>query len=401
MFIPAPPPAYTLYLLRHGESVGNLEGYHQGQSDFPLTERGRQQAQALARYWQAQRLKFDCIMASPLLRARETAETVAAAVGAPLELDPAWMERDVGLLAGMKPEAAEARYPRPPFMPPYTHIGQTGESQWELFLRAGQALQGVLERPAGHYLIVSHGGLLNMLIYAMLGLSPQANFTGPRFRFQNTSFATLSYSPAEHAWRVLGINERPHWQGDGAAAEGMMGGLRGSQAAPQAQPGAEATIRPAQEADLAAMCQLYAEVDGLHVEAHPEIFHAVQDPLWRQEHLRAQLGQAETSLLVAERAGELVGVVLTYLRNETGEIPIMARRRYAKVSDLVVRHDQRRRGLGSQLMAAAEEWAQAQGAIEIELNVWEFNQEAMRLYAKLGYERLVQRLRKRLEPPKR
>ena len=38
---------YTLVLLRHGESVGNANNYYQGQFDFPLTDRGRQQVRRL------------------------------------------------------------------------------------------------------------------------------------------------------------------------------------------------------------------------------------------------------------------------------------------------------------------------------------------------------------------
>jgi 2,3-bisphosphoglycerate-dependent phosphoglycerate mutase len=212
MFTPPPPPQYTIILLRHGESIGNAEGRHQGQSDFPLTERGRQQAQALAARWQREKRAFDRVITSPLTRAHQTAEIVAAALQAPIEMDPAWLERDVGLLSGQRPEEALRQHPRPAFIHPYQPIGETGEGQWALFLRAGHAIQTLMRRPPGRYLIVSHGGILNMALYAILGLTPHANFTGPRFRFNNTSFATLTYTPEQHAWRVLGLNDRQHWQ---------------------------------------------------------------------------------------------------------------------------------------------------------------------------------------------
>ncbi len=73
-----PPTNYHLTLLRHGESVGNAENRLQGQADFPLTETGRQQAQALAKRWLAEGLTFDRVIASPLKRSRETAEIIAA-----------------------------------------------------------------------------------------------------------------------------------------------------------------------------------------------------------------------------------------------------------------------------------------------------------------------------------
>ena len=72
---------YHITFLRHGESVGNAEDRFQGQADFPLTEKGRLQAQALARRWQDEGVSFDHCIASPLVRARQTAETQPA-VGA-------------------------------------------------------------------------------------------------------------------------------------------------------------------------------------------------------------------------------------------------------------------------------------------------------------------------------
>ena len=208
------PTRYQITLLRHGESVGNAEGKHQGQADFPLTEKGEAQARALAERWSNNKTSYDLIISSPLSRARSTAEILAEALHIPLEFSPLWMERNNGLLAGLRPEEATETYPRPPFIHPYLPIGQTGESQWELYLRAGNAVQNLLHHPPGRYLVVSHGGILNMVLYAILGITPQANFYGPRFRFGNTAFATLSYNPAEHKWYVHGINDQSHWQDD-------------------------------------------------------------------------------------------------------------------------------------------------------------------------------------------
>ncbi len=202
---------FSIRLLRHGQSVGNADGLHQGQSDFPLTETGREQVSALADRWSSEAAHYDLVISSPLARARQTAEILTARLHQPLELDPLWMERDVGVLSGLRPEDAAELYPRPDFFHPYQPIGQTGESQWELYLRAGRAVQSLVNRPPGNYLVVSHGGLLNMVFYAILGITPQANFYGPRFRFGNAAFATLTYTPAQHKWAVLGLNDRSHW----------------------------------------------------------------------------------------------------------------------------------------------------------------------------------------------
>src|SRR4030066_2591894 len=97
-----PPTAinYHITLLRHGQSQGNFEGRHQGQADFPLTDLGRQQTNALVDRWKAEKKEIDLIISSPLMRARETAEIIATVLGIPLVFDPLWMERDNGLMAG-------------------------------------------------------------------------------------------------------------------------------------------------------------------------------------------------------------------------------------------------------------------------------------------------------------
>ncbi len=203
-------PLYHFTLLRHGESQGNFEGRHQGQADFPLTELGRQQAKALVERWKLENKEFDLIISSPLVRAKETAEILSTGLNIPIEMDRLWMERDNGLMAGLSPEEVTEKQPQPAFMHPYQAVGQTGESQWQLYLRAGAAVQSLFGHPPGRYLIVSHGGFLNMFFYAILGITPQPNVHGPRFRFNNAAFATLTYNPATHHWYILGLNDFQH-----------------------------------------------------------------------------------------------------------------------------------------------------------------------------------------------
>jgi hypothetical protein len=88
---PAEKPIYHFVFLRHGESVGNVESRWQGQSDYPLTERGRAQAHALAKRWHEEKAKFDLVITSPLIRAKNTAEIVASALDVKVESDPLWM----------------------------------------------------------------------------------------------------------------------------------------------------------------------------------------------------------------------------------------------------------------------------------------------------------------------
>jgi broad specificity phosphatase PhoE len=203
---------FTITLLRHAESIGNIESRWQGQSDFELTDTGRAQVNALAERWQSEDARFDLILTSPLLRARETAEIIASALDVNVESEPLLMERDVGEYAGLTALELRNRYRLPEFYTPYDSVGGSGEGDWELFLRAGLALHNLLKREPGNYLIVSHGGLLNQLMHAIVGIGPQANNAGTRFRFNNTAFARLIYYPGQHRWTIDCLNDYAHWK---------------------------------------------------------------------------------------------------------------------------------------------------------------------------------------------
>lgn len=194
---------YHITFLRHGESVGNRENRFQGHADFPLTEKGRDQVRSLVKRWQTEKISFDRAISSTLLRASETAEIICKAFSIPLELDPDWKEIDNGLLAGLNEEEAAQSVPLPAVFTPYTHTGRTGESRWEVYLRAGRNLQKLVDYPPGNTLVVAHGGILNMALYAILGIPAQIAHSGARFTFNNTTFATLSYEPEHHIWRLL------------------------------------------------------------------------------------------------------------------------------------------------------------------------------------------------------
>lgn len=206
------PATYRFVLLRHGESVGNAEGRIQGLSDYPLTDNGREQAGALARRWISEKRSFDQVISSPLRRSRETAEILAEALNLPLEYAEIWMERDYGNLSGLTFANAVLSEGRPLYAYPYQPVGENGESLWDLYLRGTQALQRLMSRDPGQYLVVSHGGILNMVLYAILGIAPQAYLRGARFLFDNTGFAALIYMPAEHIWRVETLNDHSHIQ---------------------------------------------------------------------------------------------------------------------------------------------------------------------------------------------
>lgn len=199
---------HDITLLRHGLTAANQESVIQGQMDFPLSETGVLQARALASEWARRSIHFDLVLSSPLQRARRTAEIIGGALGAPLEIDAEWQERNLGAAEGRDGEGAFAALTR--FPSPDEPAFGTGESDWDLFARAVRAIQALLHRPAGRYLVVSHGAFMNAVIRAVLGISPRGRTWPPRFVFENTGYAVLQYDSDNARWSIERLNETSH-----------------------------------------------------------------------------------------------------------------------------------------------------------------------------------------------
>ncbi len=100
----------TTVLLRHGETPLSAERRFAGRGDIPLTETGKLQAKAAAQRLAA-RGGVQLIITSPLQRARLTAEAVAVATGAPVQVDEGWIEADFGEWEGLSYAEAIERWP--------------------------------------------------------------------------------------------------------------------------------------------------------------------------------------------------------------------------------------------------------------------------------------------------
>ncbi|HXF85375.1 MAG TPA: histidine phosphatase family protein [Anaerolineales bacterium] len=192
-----------IIFMRHGRSRADDEGVHEGRYDSPLTEVGRSQAYTRAQEFLSLYFQFDKIISSPLQRAYGTAIIISQLLNTPVETDTDWMEMDNGPLAGLTREAAAERYPRPIFRNPYEPFCGTGESNWEIYCRGARAVEKIIRRGTGNYLVVAHGGILNSAMRTIVGTQPSVNQQGIAFGFGDCGYARLIYRPAEHLWLLL------------------------------------------------------------------------------------------------------------------------------------------------------------------------------------------------------
>ncbi len=155
-----------LVLIRHGQTNWNVEGRYQGQADVPLNSQGLQQARKLAAALAKE--KIDAIYSSDLIRARQTAEAIQQATGAPLFLEPRLREINQGQWEGMLFSEIKARDPERHARrkaDPLNIAPPGGETVSQVRQRVLAAVRDILQRhPDQRVALVSHGLALAILI---------------------------------------------------------------------------------------------------------------------------------------------------------------------------------------------------------------------------------------------
>ena len=186
-----------ILFIRHGETAWNRIKRIQGHIDIPLAETGLEQAQKLAaRLARDARdgARLDAIYSSDLMRAQQTAQPFADALGLAPRLREGLRERSYGQFQGhdsaeietLFPDAYAAWQTRDPGFAP-----EGGESQREFYHRVLHALEPIVaEHPGGRIACVAHGGVLDCVYRFANGIELSA----PRnYQLLNTSINVVDY----------------------------------------------------------------------------------------------------------------------------------------------------------------------------------------------------------------
>lgn len=158
-----------LLLVRHGQSTGNSSGVIQGHLDFELSELGWLQARATAKRLAGETV--DRLVSSPLRRATETAGLIAGELGLEVETDPALLEYNIGMIAGMT--GAEVRDRHPEIVEAYRRGERPvlpGEEGRDVFLTRVSGALEILRDSGQTVVAVAHGGVIGAFCYTALGL---------------------------------------------------------------------------------------------------------------------------------------------------------------------------------------------------------------------------------------
>lgn len=205
-------PLTRFCFVRHGETDWNRERRLQGQIDTPLNATGLEQAHVLSQALMALERHFDALYCSDLERTRQTAAPIGLATGLEINLDPQLRERHYGHLQGLTyheageilPEAYRRHRNRDPH-----EVPEGGESLHAFNVRIQAFLDSaVAEHPGQSLLVVTHGGVLDM-VYRIATGKPLAD---PRdFPIPNAAFNWVVHHRGE--WQLEMWADRSHLSG--------------------------------------------------------------------------------------------------------------------------------------------------------------------------------------------
>jgi broad specificity phosphatase PhoE len=200
---PRPTAVTEIVLIRHGRTAANEQGRWQGQTDGGLTDAGRHQARRLA----AHLAPLDAIYTSPLGRARETAEILAAPHDTPLVIADDLVEIGFGAWEGhTKEEIAAAD---PDLMARLAGgedvvRGGSGETFSSVSVRMREAIERIAAaHPGGRVGVVSHGGASRAYAAGVLGIG--FPLRGRLTLLANTGYAGVAVGgpwPSLQSWNL-------------------------------------------------------------------------------------------------------------------------------------------------------------------------------------------------------
>ncbi len=200
-----------LYLIRHGQSGGNVSGTFGGHSDTPLSDLGRKQAEVTA--VQLNKENISALYSSDLPRAVQTAEIFAGISGLELNKTCAFRERNVGVLEGLTFEESKTRYPddyRALVNRNINHVITGGESYRQLLRRGTGALREILRtHGGGNIAVFSHTGTICYLTLFLIGAITRNTSQTPWLVTSNCGINRFEIRGRRNT-RVVALNDTRH-----------------------------------------------------------------------------------------------------------------------------------------------------------------------------------------------
>lgn len=194
----------NIYLIRHGETMGNVELRFQGRTDTELSEVGIAQAKKLGERFRD--IPLDVIYSSPLKRAFNTAQGLNTYKNVEIIPCPGVIEMNLGDWEGMCWSEVEERYPedihtwRSAF---HSVRALNGESTAEVFARMKEAMEQIASDNVGkNVAVLSHGAAIRTFLSYATGVGIEQ--IGEIPRINNTAVSFMEYQGGKFCVRYIG-----------------------------------------------------------------------------------------------------------------------------------------------------------------------------------------------------
>lgn len=197
-----------IYLVRHCQSMGNIEYRFQGRYDAEISPEGAKQLELLGLRFRNE--PIDAIYTSPLKRARATAQAIAQYHHIEIIDAPGFIEMDVGEMENLRLDEVAARYP---------DVARSwdetldlcafpgGETMPQVYERVNAALDELIAGNPGKTIVVAtHGGVLRN-IYTWVKFGDLGSIRKSAV-FGNTSVSLLEAEDGQLSWRY--VNNMDH-----------------------------------------------------------------------------------------------------------------------------------------------------------------------------------------------
>lgn len=148
------------------------------------------------------------------------------------------------------------------------------------------------------------------------------------------------------------------------------------------------TIRMAAIDDYVAISRLATQLQELHVEGNPIIFHSTDAPILSEAKVGEIIADSKRQMIVAEMDGAIVGFVYGWIKDDPAN-EIERAQHFLIVEMVSIDEAYQGRGIGQALMHHLHEWGAAQGATHAQLYVWAFNGRAQEFYEAQGYQTML------------
>ncbi|MBB5511177.1 GNAT family N-acetyltransferase [Paraburkholderia atlantica] len=137
--------------------------------------------------------------------------------------------------------------------------------------------------------------------------------------------------------------------------------------------------------DILTVCELGQILNAVHHHARPDIYaNATAEFARDKPHWLSSLQEENRAMFLAEHGSTAVGFITVQVIQPIS--PLLQPLIVGRIGSVAVLERLRGRGVGSTLMKLAEQWARKNGANDMRLTVWAFNEHAVDLYQELGYE---------------